>query len=257
MDFTDVVASVKQAVVAIGICPSDTGMPVHLSVGETDEAKLPAILGTGFCIHEVGLIVTCQHVIDGLMGLLRDNDLPIKSAIAMFTLYEQDGTAQLVGIPCKSIFAPGADIALIELEHFPSQLPTICIGKDLNVVVGEEIAVCGYPLGNQLFFYERRFAGVTSLIQKGIISAILPSEFGDIRNELVIGAPVFKGYSGSPVFRTDSPEVVGIVKAIATTRLEVAGDILAIPLPNTAYAIPGQLMAEAINLGLGKLKENG
>jgi len=250
LDFKDVVATAKPAVVAIGIRPAGDDAPVHLYVGERNASKLPKLLGTGFCVHRNGMVVTCQHVIDGLYTVMKENGIPVASGIAIFTTYDEDGMGYLEGIPFKRILTPGADIGLIELEPCTSPLPTISVSKELDVAVGEEIAICGYPLGTDIFFYDKRFAGATSLIQKGIISAILPSEFGKIRNELVLGVPAFNGYSGSPVFKTNSPEVVGIVKAISTVNLNVHDEVIKIPLPNTSYAIPGRLMADAIDIGL-------
>lgn len=258
MDFPDVISEIKPAVVAIGVRPSGRDMPFRHYVDEAESLPLPDVLGTGFCVHPRGIIVTCQQVVDTLSDIIRQKNLPTASAVAVFMSYDRDGRGILNGIPCNRILAPGADIGLIELRPHTSALPTIAAGESYGVDVGEEIGICGYPLSGNNSLHGVRPAGTASFVQKGIISAILPSEFADDINELVISGPVFPGYVGSPVFRVNKPELVGVLKAIASPTIKVAEQEIPLPFHNTAYAIPGPIMAKAIDVGIqALLKKRG
>ena len=258
IDFPEVVSAIKPAVAAIGVRLTGHDMPFRQYVDEAESLPPPELLGTGFCIHQRGIIVTCQHVVDTLSNIIRKKNIPMASAVVVFTSYDRNGRAYLNGVPVNRILAPGADIGLIELHSHSSPLPTIDAGEDYNVDVGEEIGICGYPLGENPLLADGRLAGGTSFVQKGIISAILPSEYDRNRKELVISTPVFPGYVGSPVFRTKKPELVGIVKAIASPTIKVAEQEIHLPIQNTAYAIPGRMMANAIDVGIqGLLKKRG
>ena len=258
MDFPEVVSAIKPAVAAIGIRHTGQDASFRQYVDEAESPTLPELLGTGFCIHQRGIIVTCQHVVDTLSNIIRKKSIPTASAVVVFTSYDRNGRAYLDGIPVNRILAPGDDIGLIELRPHSSPLPTIAAGEDFNVDVGEEIGICGFPLGENPLQADGRLAGGASFVQKGIISAILPSEFAGNRKEFVIGAPVYPGYVGSPIFRTKKPELVGIVKAIASPTIRVAEQEIDVPVQNTAYAIPGRMMTNAIDVGIqALLKKRG
>ena len=258
MDFPEVVSAIKPAVAAIGVRLTGQDMPFRQYVDEAESSTLPELLGTGFCIHQRGIIVTCQHVVDTLSDIIRKKSIPTASAVVVFTSYDRNGRTYLNGIPVNRILAPGDDIGLIEAKPHSSPLPTIDAGEDFNVAVGEEIGICGYPLGENPLLADGRLTGGTSFVQKGLISAILPSEFAGNRKELVISAPVFPGYVGSPVFRAEKPELVGIVKAIVSPTIRFSEQEVHLPIQNTAYAIPGRMMGNAIDVGIqALLKKRG
>ena len=220
--------------VAIGIRPAGQDAPFRHYADEAASLMPLDVLGTGFCVHPRGIIVTCQQVVQALSDIISKKDIPTASAVAVFTSY-------------------GADIGLIELRPHTSALPTIVAGESYSLDAGEEIGICGYPLGGNTALHDAHLAGTVASVQKGIISAILPSEFADPVSDLVISAPVFPGYVGAPVFRAKQPELVGVVKAIAPATIKVGEHEAPLPFHNTAYAIPGDIMAQAIDVGIKAL----
>jgi hypothetical protein len=253
IDFPDVVSEIKPAVVAIGIRPEGHDAPFRHYVDEAESSMPLDLLGTGFCVHPRGIIVTCQQVVHALTDIIGKKDIPTASAVAVFTSYDRDGRGIIRGIPCNRILAPGGDIGLMELRPHTSALPTIAGGESYDVAAGEEIGICGYPLGDDTSLHDTHPARTVASVQKGIISAILPSEFANTISELVISAPVFPGYIGAPVFHAEQPELLGVIKAIAPATINVAGQELPLPYQNTASAIPGPMMAKAIDLGIQAL----
>ena len=154
-------------------------------------------LGTGFIIHENGLILTNTHVVsqaDTIQIQLKDNP----------ELY----TAKIIGQDKYT------DIALIKIQT-DKALPTARLGNSSSLQVGEWVAAFGNPYGH----------GHT--MTKGIISAINRridelNLFPFLQTDAIINP----GNSGGPLVNTKA-EVIGI-----NTAMRTQGISFAIPIDN-------------------------
>ena len=139
--------------------------------------------GSGFVLSEDGYIVTNYHVVEDSKTI----------EISMY-----DGTTY----KAKYIGGNEAnDIALIKVDAH--DLPPVTIGSSSDLIVGDQVAAIGNPLGE-----------LASTLTVGYISAkdrIVTSEGTQI-NMLQTDAAINPGNSGGPLFNMDG-EVVGITSA--------------------------------------------
>lgn len=139
--------------------------------------------GSGFVLTEDGYIVSNYHVVDGATGL---------------TVVFSDGkeyTASYIGGDEAN------DIALIKINA--SGLRPVTIGRSDELIVGDQVAAIGNPLGE-----------LASTLTVGFVSAkdrVIVSEGSQI-NMMQTDAAINPGNSGGPLFNMDG-EVVGITTA--------------------------------------------
>ncbi len=208
MGLAEVCAAVRPAVVAIGTTIDDA----------------PIIIGTGFNVDPLGIVLTCRHVIEGLLlDKLPNLDVPAgkrfgyaqvrgRQKFAMFHHAEGDGVA-VEGVSPVVIYGPKKrDAAVMMLPRREEVYPWVDIGDSDAVLEGQAIATCGYPL--HLALEAGTFSG-TSSFQAGIISAVLPHpDLPPIhRMSLQLDMVVNPGNSGGPVFLQETGKVIGIVQS--------------------------------------------
>lgn len=148
---------------------------------EAGEAKV----GTGFILHENGLIATNLHVIEG------ESNVRVR-------LYKDQTEYKATSI---AAYDKSHDLALIRISA-NRKLPTIQLGDSSIVSAGDQVYAIGNPLG--VFDYS---------ITDGLISAVRP-----ITEELTIlqiSAAISQGSSGGPLFNQYG-EVIGVTTAIIT-----------------------------------------
>ena len=142
-----------------------------------------ASTGTGFIVNEKGYILTNCHVIESGSDFI-------------VTLY--DGSiyeASVIGADAET------DIAVLRIDE--EGLPTVTLGDSEGIIVGEDVAIIGNPLGE-----------LTYTMTKGIVSALdreINTGDGAIRM-FQIDAAVNAGNSGGPAFNACG-QVIGIVTA--------------------------------------------
>ena len=147
------------------------------------QAAQTASSGSGFVLTSDGYIVTNYHVVDN----------STKIEICMY-----DGTTY------KAEYIGGNeanDIALIKVEA--KNLPPVTIGSSSDLIVGDQVAAIGNPLGE-----------LASTLTVGYVSAkdrIVTSEGTQI-NMLQTDAAINPGNSGGPLFNMYG-EVIGITSA--------------------------------------------
>ena len=147
------------------------------------QASKTASSGSGFVLSEDGYIVTNYHVVDDSTSI----------EICMY-----DGTTY------KAEYIGGNednDIALIKVDA--KKLPPVVIGSSSDLIVGDQVAAIGNPLGE-----------LASTLTVGYVSAkdrIVTSEGTQI-NMLQTDAAINPGNSGGPLFNMYG-EVVGITSA--------------------------------------------
>jgi hypothetical protein len=94
-------------------------------------------------------------------------------------------------------------------------LPVVEICGDSNVIeVGLEVATLGFPMGDDPLtpYDQQRASQISAFARRGIISSVLPCACPDPHG-FSVDILSEEGASGSPIFRTDDPRVIGILHA--------------------------------------------
>lgn len=110
------------------------------------------------------------------------------------------------GIPCdvrkRGEPTPGKDVAILKIEQ--SNLPTVPVGDDTTMKVGDPVIVLGYPGAAEI---NTQQMGVESTLTQGDLSARKGMPGG--WSALQTSAEINHGNSGGPAFN-DRGEVIGI-----------------------------------------------
>lgn len=220
--FSTLIETIKPSVVAVGTY-------------YFNDIPKASYLGTGFVIQGGKRLVTNFHVLLPVME---------KKALPYLRIFHKN-------FPGKGIRATIVatdefhDLAILEQAGEP--LPAVDLADSSTVREGHRIAFTGYPIGFVL--------GLNPTTHTGIISSIAPlikpsPSARIINGELIrhlnepydifqIDATAYPGNSGSPVYRTGSGEVVGVInKVFVKGRKEHA---LTDPTGIT-YAIPANFV---------------
>lgn len=167
-------------------------------------------LGSGFIITDDGYTITNNHVVQGADKIVvRLND-------------RREFEAKLIGADEK------ADVALLKIEA--NDLPTVKLGLDHQLDVGEWVLAIGSPFG---FDYS---------VTAGIVSAIgrsLPR--GNYVPFIQTDVAINPGNSGGPLFNLKG-QVVGVNAQIFTRTGQYNGLSFAIPI-DVAWDVAQQLRA--------------
>ena len=160
-----------------------------------------SLSGTAFGVRSdrrEGLILTNKHVILGDGG-----DRPTSLGI-VFEGSSQNFRAELVSAH------PNVDMALLRVRGVIPAVASLR-WREPPVVVGDAVAIVGYPLGLDLpMGGDWQQVGIAATVMTGSVTRVLPSliQFDSFGVE---------GSSGSPVFDRDG-DVVGIVYGVETGR---------------------------------------
>ncbi len=164
--------------------------------------------GSGFIISADGYVVTNYHVIQGATQI----SIMLNSGDTL--------AAEVVGHESTN------DVALLKMEA--EDLPYVTIGSSDALVVGDQVAAIGNPLGE-----------LTATLTVGYISAkdrILNTD-GTVINMLQTDAAINSGNSGGPLFNMNG-EVVGITTAkysgSSNSGASIEGLGFAIPMDDVA-----------------------
>ena len=193
------------------VVDSVVAITTEISVTAGSTVTTAVSYGTGFILTEDGYVVTNYHVVeDGTKFTVTMND-------------ETDYTAQLCG------FDSTHDLAVLKMEA--EGLQAAAIGSSDDLIVGDQVAVIGNPLGE-----------LTSTLTVGYISGkdrIVTTDGSQI-NMLQTDASVNSGNSGGPIFNMNG-EVVGIITAkysgTSTSGASIEGIGFAIPMDDVISKI--------------------
>lgn len=158
--------------------------------------------GSGFIVHERGLILTSRHVVVGAKD------------IEVFLPNHGGLRADLIGQD------PATDLALLRLVIAPSGLPALKIGDSGQVAAGDWIVAVGNPYG----FSRTVTAGLVSYVGRHLRH----NDLGVSRDFLQISAQINPGSSGCPVFDVHG-HVVGV-----TTQLASSAQGISFAVPSSA-----------------------
>lgn len=200
------------------------------------------IIGSGFCIHPRGIIVTCEHVFSAFMSktvpelvaklpIDSKSRIPINDDIQILSphiLFFKALHNKLMVFPVPidvAMIKTDCDIGIVRLlKHtaFPEGYPSLDIEDYSQIYEGMEVATCGFPLGNYL---GKQIGTMTSSFTKGIISSIIPYHGCPLNliKGFQLNLTATYGNSGGPVFAPNTGKVFGILQGGV---LNQNGDIL-------------------------------
>jgi hypothetical protein len=224
-------------------------------------ADIPTIIGTGFVVDE-GLVATNDHVVkiaDQLATLpgCPQDEWPIEAML--FHLLPEKGMIQLgmqvIGAWVVGTFKPGPayygpkypDLGFVRIKM--RGLPRLEVSADEeSIQPGITIATAGFPMGTNALRAPGYIHQLTPSLQEGIVSAVLPfpckTPHAFMLNLMSLG-----GASGSPIFLTNSPMVVGVLYGglSETYRTTIQGLTWEYPVPtNFTYCVPGHYLKAAL-----------
>ncbi|HLG19784.1 MAG TPA: serine protease [Bdellovibrionota bacterium] len=184
----------------------------------------PWIIGTGFVVDSRGIIATNDHVIQELVKLPKH---PTKgpAAMALVPVRTKDERGDAMGYVMTEIrahwsltefTAPGPyygqmnpDFGFIQLDA--CELPPLKLSTEGDALqVGMPVATAGYPLGTSAITVFGQVNQAMPFLRHGIVSSMFPFPTKHPHG-FTIDVMSQHGASGSPIFRTDTPEVVGIL----------------------------------------------
>src|SRR5579864_7083036 len=271
MAFRDVVAKIKPAVVGMGMLEDERD---PLSV---------VIIGTGFIVDPGGWIMTNRHVAE-LFVSERGGRTGVRNAVARAVLFVDSAgrTIPHTGQPASSGFgavpfpivgvsfppAPAdgdlhyesvPDLALCKINTEKlhraglEQLPFLSLGDSSAVHEGDEVGICGFPLGLTLP-RDNKMRQMTAIVQRGVVAAVLPWTGIPNPHAFQLDININGGSSGSPMFFADTGEIVGVVFAapykphpISIAVNDNKLQIDTVPLPTGfGYAIPTRRYKERV-----------
>lgn len=217
---SNIFSRIKSATVAIAL------------LNEGNQRNPFLIIGSGFCIHEEGIVVSCKHVISATLdkeeleqiltlesssdkekGLIRE----IKGHIPHVIFFETSRKGNLTAYPVEiehSILKMNYDLGLIKLRKhkvFSKGFPILTIENYDNIHEGLDIGLCGFPLGNYL---QDQIGTITSSFTKGILSSIIPSPSTTLEflKGFQLNITATHGNSGGPVFLMETGSVFGVLQ---------------------------------------------
>ncbi|NPU64588.1 trypsin-like peptidase domain-containing protein [Bradyrhizobium sp. 83012] len=185
--------------------------------------QFPPIVGTGFVVHESGLIATNQHVIEAMTQLNKPDGFAEIPAMAMFFILTEKGmvnvTFDIVGYAVIKTFGPQQvyygpekpDLAFVQL-NVTGLLPVKLRPHGAMYEEGEAIATAGFPMGTDHLRVPGWIHQLSPTLQTGTLSAVHPfpcaTPHGFTINVMAQG-----GASGSPIFNVQTGEVLGALYA--------------------------------------------
>lgn len=206
---------------------------VALALFDEKNLKRPfRIIGTGFCIHPRGIVVTCEHVLSGFMKeplaqAISESargagssiaQVAIEMAVPYAVFFSTKHGHELVAFPVKATMAMAKtdhDVGMVRLESHKAfercGFPFLAIAPHADLHEGDEIGTCGFPLGTYLY---DQVGTITSSFTKGIISSIIPAYGAPLEylEGIQLDLVATHGNSGGPVFRYDSGKVFGALE---------------------------------------------
>lgn len=228
-DTADIVAKVKQSVVAVGFFK------------ETNSPRFQ-FRGTGFAVLDGNTVATNAHVIQP------SQDTETSTLAIMFkTGPNQFQTRKVTLLDLDTAH----DLALLRLEG--AAVPALTIQAQDAAREGQTVLFTGFPIGGVL--------GFSPVTHRGMISSITPvalptptagqldaKTVGRLREGTFdifqLDATAYPGNSGGPLFDPDTGAVVGVVNMVALKNLKES--LLSQP-SGISYAIPAKFLLQLLN----------
>lgn len=166
--------------------------------------------GSGFIVNADGIVLTNAHVVDGAQQ------------VTVKLTDKREFTAKVLGSDKQS------DVAVLKIDA--KNLPTVRLGHDTSLRVGQWVVAIGAPFG----FDNTVTAGIVSAKKRVLPdSGYVPFIQTDV--------PINPGNSGGPLFNLNG-EVIGINSQIYSSTGGYQGLSFAIPI-DVAMDVSGQIQA--------------
>lgn len=229
MNRSDVFRKVKRATVAMAVWHDGNGEQPY------------TIIGSGFCIHPRGVIVSCRHVLtafftknfDALIAAIPEEDKkkelqPLKDlerirphALFFITDWSQHELV-VIPVPVETVMVKlDTDLGLLRIAvHKAAEkgYPVLEFEDFGEIHEGMELGTCGFPLGN---FMQEQIGTVTSSFTRGSLSSIIPSPGAGKEHVkgFQLDLTATYGNSGGPVFSLESGKVFGVLQGGVTSQM--------------------------------------
>ena len=213
----------------------DRVKPSIVGVGTVQKTRRPPyrIVGTGFVVADGRYVITNAHVIPKEINAAKLEYLAIFAGKD-----KQMNIRQAVKVKVDEAH----DLALLRFEG--KSLPALSLGQSARVREGEEYAFTGYPLGIIFGLYPVTHRGIISSIvpvalQANAASQLDPTQIRRLRGDpykvLQLDATAYPGNSGSPLYHTETAEVIGVINKVFVK--DGRENVLAKP-SGISYAMP-------------------
>lgn len=193
-----------------------------------DDPLAPEIFGTGFVVDPNGIVATNRHVVEAFASIPHDprTNAPAIAAILFHYGKSPEGkdfirmvAADIKGFTMVDSFSsdrpwfgetlPDIGFVQLKIRDIPAlQLAT----QDHYLEIGMDVSTIGFPLGSVPLTMFKKLNQYTPFIRKGIVSSVFPFPIARPHG-FTMDIMQQGGSSGSPVFSTDSPVVLGMMSA--------------------------------------------
>jgi hypothetical protein len=158
------------------------------------------VVGTAFWLQGHKVLVTCGHVVQGLLGgPLEQTGLLVVGNLGKYA------RAYIASLDLAH------DLAVLQIADQPQQFIDSEAALGLTVAgaypqVGQPVAYAGFPMGSQLLnsIHSPTYA-------EGVVAVQLRES--PFRKDVQVTGAVAGGYSGAPVVKRGSSEVVGVLSS--------------------------------------------
>jgi hypothetical protein len=188
------------------------------------------IEGTGFLVAQ-RRVQTCAHVIDALERMRKKRGRKPFTVGVHFVHPPRAGADADMSTSFKPFTVwhknDEIDIAILDLGGSDVPVgPVVLVPEAYAPTVGEQIGLCGYAHGTTLLTRGGEVYRFGPVVQTGIIAALSPFDYVSPESA-VLDLLTGPAASGSPVFRWDTHEVLGVLvegqikgsAALSITRL--------------------------------------
>lgn len=251
MKLPDIYPDIKNCIIAF--------TPKYSILSSDKKPVFPPILGTGFFINSSGLVVTNDHVVQTFTNIPRPDDLNENDfGISGLLFYQKNGSLIDVHFDIKRIIRLSKgnksrfkkpDIAFVELNVRDN--PHMNLDIEAELKEGYEVATSGFSSGRYSLMGPDGYFQISPTLQRGIISAILPYPKPK-PDAFAINVMNHGGASGSPVFSTNTGNVLGILFSVLMDSSFSNENNNYMSPTNISYAIP----SHRIKSNLEKIDKN-